>query len=103
MRVWQHINFASNLTNRTAITAIDTRLTRQNTLADNALFKRLKFVLDVIRRRTVFNGKRLDDSIFDLTYTLVSRGFLGDAVCLTQISTRGFFNLCSQCLVNLGR
>ena len=50
-----------------------------------------------------FNGKRLDDSIFDLTYTLVSRGFLGDAVCLTQISTRGFFNLCSQCLVNLGR
>ena len=72
MYVIQNIDFACNLTHRAAITTIDTWLAGQDALPNDALLERLELVLDVVRGRTAFNGKCLNNGIFDLTDSLVS-------------------------------
>ena len=56
MDIRKYIHFTGNLSNRTAISTIDPRLTRENTLTDDPLLECLEFVLDVIGAWTIFNS-----------------------------------------------
>ena len=44
----EYVNLASNLTYCATITTINTRLARKDTLTNDALLKRLKFVFDIV-------------------------------------------------------
>ena len=96
MRLRQDIHFAGNRTNGAVIPPVDTRLTCQDTTANDLLFKALEDVLDVILRRTILSRQLGEDLVLNLSHTLVARGFLGNAVCLTQRARGGGFDRCHQ-------
>ena len=80
----QYIHLAGNRSDRAVVSAVDARLTRQNTTSNNVLFKRLEHVFNVVCGRAVFCCELGDNLVLYLTDTLIARRFLSDSISFAQ-------------------